>query len=100
MQTSETGHLNLAKQPIKQRGNPYLTPEKSTKKVPRVHQKPGTEVIEHAKAIGKDKTRVCKDMKKIKLEYAKKSMTARQDIGTNNGSPTTISLWQEQSLLP
>jgi hypothetical protein len=53
--------------------------------VPRVHQKPGTEVIEHAKAIGKDKTRVCKEMKKIKLEYAKKSTTARQDIGTNNG---------------
>jgi hypothetical protein len=38
------------------------------------------------KAIGKDKTRVCsKEMKKIKLEYAKKYMTARQDIGTNNG---------------
>jgi hypothetical protein len=24
-------------------------------------------------------------MKKIKLEYAKKYMTARQDLGTNNG---------------
>jgi hypothetical protein len=38
--------------------------------VPRVHQNSGTEVIEHAsvhaKAIGKDKTRVCKEMKKTK----------------------------------